>query len=113
MLCYKSQDPRTWVRVEQTQFWQPGDLGRTLPGLLWVGGIFFFFFLRQETRGQCEVGRDGLRLGCLRCLNGLLLLFIFGLVLWSRIGTSRSIFPGETPLLRILFCIASSVFVLY
>lgn len=111
VLCYKSQDPRTWVRVEQTQFWQPGDLGRTLPGLLWVGGIFFC--LRRRTRGQREVGRDGLRLSCLRCLNGLLLLFIFGFVLWSRIETSRSIFPGETPLLRILFCIASSVFVLY
>lgn len=105
-LCCKSQDLGTWVRVGQTHFWHLLDLGPTLAGLLRVGDIFSFSL---ETRVPCEPGRDGLSLGCLLCLKGSLLLFTFGPVLGGYIGTSWSIFPGETPPLRILLCIISAL----
>lgn len=86
---------RIWVR-----FWVNLILAATGP---WPDAGWFLMgrgrgehlFLCQDTQVRREVGREWPSLVCL-CLKGLLLLFAFGLVTWGLVGTSCSIFHGET-----------------
>lgn len=103
----ESQDLWTWVRVGHTQFWQSLDFGRTVDGLMGKGGGWGDnIFRRQDTPVLLEVWGDGLSLGCLQ--GFMVIVYIWSCCL-GLVGTSWSIFHGETSPLCILFYIISAL----